>query len=36
MLDLKALFFRTLLDWMVAIGLFSVMTTLDLLDLCFS
>ena len=34
MLDMKALFLCTLLDWMVATGLFSVSTTLDLLDLC--
>ena len=34
MLDMKALFLHTLLDWMVATGLFSVSITLDLLDLC--
>ena len=34
MLDLKVLFLRTLLDWMVATRLFFVSTTLDLLDLC--
>jgi hypothetical protein len=34
MLDLKALFLFTLLDWMVVTGLYSVTTTLDILDLC--
>ena len=32
--DLKLLFFQTLYEWVYSLGLFSINSTMDLIDLC--